>query len=347
MKPLSIEPVFMPSTAEPSVINALRSRLRKMRTPSEQFRLLSEVPFDEAYDLLRALAAEYVERGETEHLISTFRALLEASPVGEADGTTTDNDIPLVNIHAALLQLITAVQLQQEEIEDATASAAATLTYLSLQPRRKDIPFQQILGALLYDVAYMHGVRDEHRQAERAIEKSIKIFERLARSSAQRYASPQMMTLNGATAVYHNRENQTRLLARYQADTSALTQMLEAGAEDAALRLSESLANEGDTLQHMGKHREAIQYYSRALKVLTKVEPTFTLQQLRLSISLGESMLAVSAMRDKGVHLLNTMLHKATKINALEEHRRIVDALYHAKSRSLDILSLWHKLFPK
>ena len=41
------------------------------------------------------------------------------------------------------------------------------------------------------------------------------------------------------------------------------------------------------------------------------------------------------------------MLHKATKINALDEHRLIVDALYHAKSRSLDILSLWHKVFPK
>lgn len=337
----------MPSTTDASVVNTLRNRLRKLRTPVEQFRLLSEVPFDVAYDLLRVSAADHVERGETERLIGTFRALLEVSPVDETDGATADNEIPLVNIHAALLQLITAMQLQEDAVEDAAASAAATLTYLSLQPRRKDIPFLQILGSLLYDVAYLHGVRDEHRQAERAIEKSIKIFERLARNSAQRYASPQMMTLNGATAVYHNRENQTRLLARYQADTSALTEMLEAGAEDAALRLSESLANEGDTLQRMGKHREAIQYYSRALKVLTKVEPTFTLQQLQLSISLGESMLAVSAMRDKGVHLLNTMLHKATKINALEEHRRIVDALYHAKSRSLDILSLWHKVFPK
>ena len=58
-------------------------------------------------------------------------------------------------------------------------------------------------------------------------------------------------------------------------------------------------------------------------------------------------MLQIPAMRDKGVHLLNTMLHKATKINAGEEHRRIVDILVNAKSRSLDILSLWHKVFPR
>ncbi len=41
------------------------------------------------------------------------------------------------------------------------------------------------------------------------------------------------------------------------------------------------------------------------------------------------------------------MLHKATKINATDEHRRIVDILYNAKSSSLDILGLWHKVFPK
>ena len=123
--------------------------------------------------------------------------------------------------------------------------------------------------------------------------------------------------------------------------------MLNSGVEDAAARLVESLTAEGDTLARMGRHREAIQYYSRALKYLTRLEPAFTLHQLRLSIALGKSMLSVSAMREKGVHLLNTMLHKATKINATDEHRRIVDILYNAKSSSLDILGLWHKVFPK
>ena len=52
-------------------------------------------------------------------------------------------------------------------------------------------------------------------------------------------------------------------------------------------------------------------------------------------------------MKDTATHLINTMLHKATKINATDEHRRIVDRLYNAKSSSLDILGLWHKVFPK
>ena len=47
------------------------------------------------------------------------------------------------------------------------------------------------------------------------------------------------------------------------------------------------------------------------------------------------------------MHLLNTMLHKATKLNADEQHRRIVEILYNAKHGSTDILSFWHKLFPR
>ena len=66
-----------------------------------------------------------------------------------------------------------------------------------------------------------------------------------------------------------------------------------------------------------------------------------------MSIDLGESLLNVKATRDKGIHLLNTLLHKATKLGAETEHRRIVDILFNAKSRKLDILGIWHKVFPK
>ena len=123
--------------------------------------------------------------------------------------------------------------------------------------------------------------------------------------------------------------------------------MVNSGIEDATSRLVESLYTEGRTLAQMGRHREAVQYLTRALKYLTKINPIFDLRQLTMSIDLGEALLNVPASRDKGIHLLNTMLHKATKINAGEEHRRIVDILLNAKSRRLDILGIWHKVFPK
>lgn len=41
------------------------------------------------------------------------------------------------------------------------------------------------------------------------------------------------------------------------------------------------------------------------------------------------------------------MLHKATRLGADEQHRRIVGILLNANTRRLDILGLWHKLFPR
>lgn len=329
----------MPATTDTA---PLLKRIRRNRTPAETLKALNEADFNTAYDMLRTWGADMVARGETAQAIATLEetaAHISSLPV-HAEGHTLD-------IHAAIMQILTALSIEQSDMERAASTAASALSLLAQTPKRKDTPFLQLLGSLLNDIAFLHSERHEYKQAEREIEKSIKIFERLARTDADRYAPAHVMTLNGATAIYRNRVKQAELLAHYQAATSAYLQMLNAGVEDAATRLVDSLTDEGDTLARMGRHREAIQYYSRALKYLTRIEPEFTLRQLKLSISLGESMLSVSAMRDKGVHLLNTMLHKATKINALDEHRRIVDALYHAKSRSLDILSLWHKIFPR
>lgn len=338
MKPISLESVFSQTTTDTSGLRALFKRTRAM---AEIRHAVGNTDFNTAYDFFRTTAAEMVERGDIDRAISTLNEIDSLiARNGEEEGH-------LLNIHSALMQILTALYIEKGDNEQAMTTAAATLNLLAQEPKRKDEPFLAVLGALLYDIAYLHGERKEYKQAERELEKSLKIFERLAKTNPERYAPSHVMALNAATAVYRNRVKQAELLAHYQVATSTYLHMMDSGVEDAASRLVESLTSEGDTLAQMGRHREAIQYYTRALKYLTKMETDFSLQQLSLSIALGESMLNIAAMRDKGIHLLNTMLHKATKINALEQHRRIVDSLVNAKSRSLDILGLWHKVFPK
>ena len=156
-----------------------------------------------------------------------------------------------------------------------------------------------------------------------------------------------MMSVNAATQIYRSRERQTAALANAHEATAAYLTDAAAGVEGAAMLLIDSLAQEGRTLAKMSRQREAVQYFTRALKYLAKLQPDFGLQHLELSIDLGEALLEVKATREKGVHLLNTMLHKATKLNADDQHRRIVEILYNAKHGSIDILSFWHKLFPR
>lgn len=335
----SIDAMFMPPATAPDAIAALRGRLRRCRGPEEYLAVVTGEPFDAVGDVMRATVNDYLSKGEPESALWALRRLDEA-----LENRDTDSESLL---HASVMQVAASVHLELGDTDQAAFAAARALHLLAARPKRKDAAFLVTLGSLLYDIARLHSIQGEHKQASREIEKAVRIFERLAKSDPGRFAAPHLAALDAATTVYANRRNQAELLENYQRATSEYQKLVEAGVEDAPLRLAESLALEADTLARMGKHREAMQYYTRALKYLTSASPEFGLTHLRLSIALGEQMLKVGNMRDKGVHLLNTMLHKATKCNALDEHRRIVDTLYHAKSGSLDILSLWHKMFPK
>lgn len=340
MKAISLESVFTGPLAE---IAPLRSLLRRSRPMSELRHALGSYDFLEAYDFFRSAAAEAIERGEIDRAITT---LTEIDALITRNGTE-ENDRRILDMHAALMQILTALYIEKDDEQAANDTAAATLNLLAQESNRKDEAFLSILGSLLYDIGFIHAARKEYKQAERELDKAVKIFERLAKIHPERYAPAHVMTVNSATATYRNRLKQAEMLAHYQAATSTYQQMVSAGVAEATGRLIDSLVAEGDTLARMGRHREAMQYYSRALKSLTRIEPEFSLRQLRLSIALGESMLKVRTMKEKGVHLLNTMLHKATKINATDEHRAIVDILVNARTSKLDILGLWHKMFPR
>lgn len=338
MKETSLDPIFFPSAADISSQMAMTHGDINM---SDLRHAVGALPFTTAYDFFRAAANKFVSQGQVDQAreyIIGFDAI--ASRVA-------DENRKLLDIHAALMQILTSIYLHADMTDEALKAAASTLNLLAQEPKRKDEPFLSVLATLLYDIALIHDSRDEHRQAERAIEKSMKIFERLAKLNPGRYGAPHVLALNASTAIYHSREKQTKALAEHQTAANTYMRQLNEGIEDAGMRLVESLAAEGRTLAKMSKQREAIQYFTRALKYLTKISPEFNRTHLELSIDLGEALLTVKTSREKGIHLLNTMLYKATKINADDLHRRIVDILVDAKNPSLSIFGFWHKIFPR
>lgn len=338
MKETSLDPIFFPTTSDISSNVSIPGRDINIT----DFRSIVEnQPFNSTYDFFRSAAHQFISQGNTHQAIeyiTNFDTIV--TRIAFETGILTD-------IHTALQQILVSVYMSADMIDDALKTAAIALNQLAQEPRRKDETFLSILAALLYDIALIKNSRDEHRQAERAIEKSMKIFERLAKTNSARYGSPHLLALNASTSIYHSRVKQTKILAGYQSATNAYLQQLNEGIEDAGLRLVESLAAEGRTLAKMNKHREAIQYFSRALKYLTKINPEINRTQLELSIDLGEALIAVKTSREKGIHLLNTMLYKASKINANDLHRRIVDILVNSKNPNLGIFNIWHKLFPR
>lgn len=302
---------------------------------------IASLPFNEAFDRIRNSARELAEskRGdEAAKRIEDFHEMITRK--GDLSGEAGD-------LYAALMQTLTALYIIVGKEEEAMKSAAVTLNLLARDVKRRDEAFLVILALVLYDLSILHTRRSEFRQAERVIEKSMRIFERLAKGNAERYAPAYLIAQGALTAIMRSRSRQASMLAEQKEATEKYMQMVNAGMEGAASHLVNSLAEEGRMLSRMGKYREAIQYFTRSLKYMTKLEGEMSGEQLILSVDLGEALLNVPATRDKGIHLLNTLLHKAVKLHAGEEHRRIVDILANSRSHQLDIIGFWYKLFPK
>lgn len=336
MNSTSLDPLFLPPGPDMAPMRAVWDSLP---TLSALRRELGKAPVGLVVDYVRVLAQEAIAKGDGKRMIDTIQRF---DTVLQRAGHDDSSDI-----RAALNQVITAMLIENDDLDEAMLSAATTLSLLATTPRRKDIMFSALLGMTLYDLSVLRVKRKEYRHAERQISKALKLFERLSRNDPDRFGPAVVLALNASTSIYRSRIEQVNLLAHYQVATTTYMEQVKDGSEEVTSRLVTSLEDEGRMLVSMGRYRESVQFFMRALKYLTRMEPDFSMRQLRLSVDLGEALLQANATRDKGVHLLNTMLHKASRLNAVDEHSRITNILLNAKSRNLDILGLWHKIFPR
>lgn len=343
MATTSLSPAFVARTAPAGALTPAR---RRGTGAADTLVALRTAPFNSAFDYLHAYATRLAERDEAATAVLALEEL--AGIIAEQDTQSrTDTDL-----HAAILSTLTALHIERDRLDEALVTGAAALGILASEPRRKDEPFMETLACLLFDLAQAHATRGELKSAEREVEKAVKVLDRLARNDANRYGPAHIMAMDTSAGIYRSAVKQANILAHAQVATATYLEMMKAGGDDAAMRtategLIDSLATQGTTLMQMGKPRQAVAFFTRALKLHTRLNPDTDLRSLGLSIDLGEALVATKATRDKGVHLLNTMLHKATRLGADELHRRIVDSLVNVRTNRLDILSIWHKIFPR
>ena len=317
------------------------------RFSMEELEAMARLPFNDMYDRLRARVREADVDDESRHRAAMALEEINCKIVVAHGDDLVDAPRELADLHAALLQLMTALYIKSDRIDLARRAAARALTILSRTHKRRDEPFLLILAAILLDVAELHANSRQYKQAEREIEKSIKLLGRLASADPDRYAPAHALVTSAATAVYRNRVRQADMLAAYHETTQNYLSEVNNGVDSAFDRLIEALFTEGKALAEMGRHREAITYFTRALKYHKRLHATVDMTQLAMSIELGKSLLQAKSTRDKGIHLLNTLLHIATRLKAAAEHRDIVNILAATGSRQLDILDIWYKVFPR
>lgn len=121
MRPTSLESNFI--TVTDDSVGRLKS-LFVNKGDAELRHKLKNSPFNVAYDVVRGRAAELIAEGDADRAIMMGRHINELIQRSHATFDTTV-------LHAAVMQVLTAVFVATESYEAALSTAADTLTLLS------------------------------------------------------------------------------------------------------------------------------------------------------------------------------------------------------------------------
>lgn len=230
----------------------------------------------------------------------------------------------------------------------ALSSAENALTHLSEISGKKSEDFQAQLAAILYNLAHIHHSVGESSRAAKELTRSQKLYERLAKRNEPRFAAMLLYAVEASTDIIQSRTKQMNVLAHYQSTTELYTSMLENGdaneIRNAMISLVDSLKNEGDIMLQMGNGRNAVKYFTKALRYQKKLGEPMGHKDLLLSIGLAKALMRLINRRAAAEQLLTSLLPLAKRLQAHNEVIEIENLLL-GKNKTNNIMTLLKGIF--
>ena len=97
-------------------------------------------------------------------------------------------------------------------------------------------------------------------------DKAQKLLEKLAKKDKMRFGASIVNAIEASTTIFNSRLKQMNILAHYQITTDLYLDKAHKGVTQAIYDLVESLQNEGDLHLKIGNYRDAVKYYTKALR---------------------------------------------------------------------------------
>lgn len=225
----------------------------------------------------------------------------------------------------------------------ALGSAENALNVLVDVTAKRGEDFLAIVASLLYNLAYVHYMTDDNARAVKELTKCQKLFERLVKRNNARFSPMLVYAVEASTTIFKSRIKQMNVFAHYQTTTELYTAML--GDKDsekvriALANLVDSLRNEGDLMLQMGNARNAVKFYTKALRYQKKISPVMGHKELTLSIGLAKALLRLVNRRAAAEQLLNSLLPLAQRLQAGDEILEI-EQLLNNRNKNSNIMSM-------
>lgn len=233
-------------------------------------------------------------------------------------------DIPLnfgkFRKHAPELELIkqveacrtTAHQLAGEKrYRDAVERIVEAMHTAREFPDFSNPEFRALVAALLFDLAELHFELKDFKQGEKDLDNLFKVLEPLVKKDPDRFGPHNVAAMEVSTRILRSRRKLMDLLTKQQMTTGMLFEKVNAGVAEATDKLVESLRKTGELLASMGSYREALKFYTEAIKYSKKRSGRVTPREISMTIEMAEVMRRVKRMRSRAKRLLEAVLPHA------------------------------------
>lgn len=227
-------------------------------------------------------------------------------------------------------------------------AAENALLVLSGHLGKKNEDFNAIVASLLYSLALAHHDMDDNSRAAKELTKAQQLLERLAKRNEARFSAMLLMAVEASTEVIKSKTKQMNVLAHYQSASELYMSELDSGDANATRtalsNLVDTLGKEGDIMLEMGNSRNAVKYYTKALRYQKKLGDKMGERDLRLSIGLARALMRLINRRAAAEQLLRSLLPLAQRLDATAEINEIEDLLNN-KNKNMNIMTLLKSIF--
>ncbi len=296
------------------------------------------------------VASATTDAGTSPAIDSQCREAIELLKSGNTSGAKAiiDNIHDAKGIQLARKQLLEMwINTCDEDYDTATVNGIDTLHTLVAAKQRNNVDFLSLAATTIYIFAFIHYKNGENKKAGKELEKAQKLYERLAKKDSDRFTPALMAAVEASTEIFKSKLKKMNILAHYQVATELNEGKVSAGTTEAIDSLVDSITAEGDIHLKMGNYRDAVRFYTKALRYRKRISMSTGPKELRISINLGNALIHLSNRREAGEQLLRSLLPAANKLEATAEIEEINKLLESSDQTTFDIISFWKKLFSK
>lgn len=220
--------------------------------------------------------------------------------------------------NVASMRLSVSELLESEKYMEALERTVSALQRLRDFPDYENPEFRVALASLLFDLSEIHFALKDYKRSEKELDSLFRVLEPMVKADPDRFGRLNILAMELSTRILRSRKKAIDMLKKMQLQADALSDKVNAGVVSATDRLVDSLCNVGRLLASSGDYREAMKFFSEAIKISKKRAGRVNRKEIKMTVEMAEIMTRLKTMRPRALRLLDAVLPHAVALGEKE-----------------------------